>query len=68
MTFVGCRPGRPTRRYSPEGPSSSEADGDSVTFWSGFVLASRPACLPLEVYIDGESSPRQVELALGRPC
>jgi hypothetical protein len=68
VTFVACRPGKATRRYRPNGPSGSYADGENVTFWSGSVLTRAPACLPLDVYIDGASSPQRVGLALGRPC
>ncbi len=68
VTFVACRPGRPSRRYSPDGPSGSSADGVAVTFWSGFVLTRRPACIPLDVYVDGAPSPRRVGLSLGRRC
>jgi hypothetical protein len=34
------------------------ATGRPVTFWSGFVLASRPGCVPLRVWIDRERAPR----------
>lgn len=30
----------------------SEADGESVTFWSGFVVVSKPMCVPLKIWID----------------
>ena len=39
-----------------------------VTFWSGFVLTRAPACIPLDVYVDGATAPRRVGLALGRRC
>jgi hypothetical protein len=68
VTFVACRPGPPSEDYRPEGPSGSSADGVAVTFWSGFVLTRKPACIPLEVYIDGEQSPRRVGLSLGLRC
>jgi hypothetical protein len=68
VTFVACRPGKAPRHYSPDGPSASYADRTAVTFWSGFVLSRKPACLPLAVYVDGERSPRRVGLALGRRC
>ena len=68
MTFVACPPGTPSKRYEAEGPSGSYADGEQVTFWSGFVLSRRPRCLPLEVYVDDDPAPRRVGLALGRRC
>jgi hypothetical protein len=68
VTFVACRAGKPTQRYSPNGPSGSYADGVAVTFWSGFVLTSAPACIALDIYVDNARSPQRVGLALGRPC
>jgi hypothetical protein len=37
----------------------------AVTFWSGFVLSRRPACLPLEVHVNGEPTARRAVLNLG---
>ena len=68
MTFVACQPGNPARSYRPYGPSASYADGEAVTFWSGFVVMRKTACVPLKVYIDDDPSPRHVELSLGRRC
>ena len=68
VTFIACAPGKAPREYSPDGPSGSDAGGASVTFWSGFVLTRAPACVPLEVYVDAEPSPRRAGLALGRRC
>lgn len=68
VTFVACRPGRAPRRYSPNGPSGSYADGAAVTFWSGFVLTRAPSCIPLDIYVDDAPSPRRVGLSLGRRC
>jgi hypothetical protein len=68
VTFVACRPGRATGDYDLDGPSGSSADGVAVTFWSGFVLTRDPACIPLEVYVDGAAAPRRVGLPLGRRC
>jgi hypothetical protein len=65
MTFVACEPGRPTRRYRPDGPSASYADGVQVTFWSGFVVLRRPACVPLDVYVDADPSPRRAVIDMG---
>jgi hypothetical protein len=68
MTFAACRSGRPSATHRPEGPSGSSVDGQAVTFWSGFVLTREPRCVPLEVFVDDEPSPRRVALALGRRC
>lgn len=68
VTFVACRPGTASRRYSENGPSGTYADEVNVTFWSGFVLTRRPACIPLDVYVDDAPSPVGVGLALGRRC
>ncbi len=68
VTFAACRPGRAPRRYSPDGPSGSDADGVAVTFWSGFVLTRAPSCIPLEAYVDGARQPIQFGLPLGRRC
>jgi hypothetical protein len=68
MTFVACKAGRPPENYRPEGPSATYADGEQVTFWSGFVLTEAPACVPLDVYVDDERAPRRVGLSLGRHC
>ena len=57
VTFVAC---------SAE-QSISSADGLDVTFWSGGVLTRRPACVPLEVSIDGGGAQR-VGVPLGRHC
>jgi hypothetical protein len=58
ITFVAC---------DRDEPSGSKAGGP-VTFWSGFVMTSVPTCLPLDVYVDGASTPRRVEMALGADC
>jgi hypothetical protein len=65
MTFVACQPGSPTGRYRPDGPSGSYADGEAVTFWSGFVVMRKPACVPLEVYVDDDPSPRHAVVDMG---
>jgi hypothetical protein len=57
VTFIACRRGR---------PSGSTADGRPVTFWSGFVLTASPRCVPLEVWVDDERSPRRTALRMGR--
>jgi hypothetical protein len=65
MTFVACRPGRPTQGYQDDGPSASYADGQSVTFWSGFVVLRKPACVPLQVFVDDDPSPREAVIDMG---
>jgi hypothetical protein len=59
MTFIAC----PRRRRS-----GSEADGEPVTFWSGFVVADRPGCVPLEVHPDRGPRRRVVIDMGGRNC
>jgi hypothetical protein len=56
VTFIACRRGE---------PSGSAADGEPVTFWSGFVLTAEPRCVPLEVWADDEPSPRHTALPMG---
>jgi hypothetical protein len=65
IAFVACAPGKPSATYRPDGPSGSSADGVAVTFWSGFVLTRRPACLPLDVHVNGEPTARRAVLNLG---
>ena len=57
VTFVAC----------DSAHAISSADGAAVTFWSGAVLTRRPACIPLEVSIDGGGAQR-VGVPLGRRC
>jgi hypothetical protein len=59
VTFIACRRGV---------RSGSSADGEPVTFWSGFVLTAAPRCVPLDVWVDDEPAPRRVALALGVRC
>lgn len=58
VTFAACGRGE---------DSGSDADGRPVTFWSGFVLASSPTCVPLDVWVDDEPSPRRAVIRLGVP-
>jgi hypothetical protein len=60
VTFVACGPG--------EESGSTVAPGEPVTFWSGFVLARKPSCAPLDVYVDGELQPQRIETPLGAGC
>jgi hypothetical protein len=57
MTFVACPPGK-HQSTAPE----------PVTFWSGFVIATRPGCVALDVFADGERTPRRVHSERGRRC
>ena len=59
VTFIACRRGV---------RSGSSADGQPVTFWSGFVLTAAPRCVPLDVWVDDEPAPRRVALAMGVRC
>jgi hypothetical protein len=60
VTFIACNPGK---------ASGSAADGQAVTFWSGFVLTRSPRCVPLAVWVDDEPSPRRTALRMGaRHC
>lgn len=60
VTFKACGRGE---------PSGSSIDGLAVTFWSGFVLARAPACVPLYAWVDDEPVPRRVALRMGvRRC
>lgn len=59
VTFIACRSGQ----------SSSRADGQPVTFWSGALLARSPRCVPLLVWVDNRPSPRRAVVRLGvRSC
>jgi hypothetical protein len=55
-------------RACPRRRAASRYGGRRATFWSGFVLTTRPRCLTLRVWVDGEDSPRRRRIALGRPC
>jgi hypothetical protein len=48
--------------------AQSQADGDPVTFWSGFVVVSKPMCVHLKVWVDREPVARRATIALGRAC
>ncbi len=48
--------------------SGSDADGAPVTFWSGFLLADRPQCVRLRVWVDREPRPRTASVSLGKRC
>ncbi len=56
VTFTACGRGR----------SGSTAGGQPVTFWSGgFSRPNKPACVPLDVYLDHSHTPRRVTISLG---
>ena len=57
VTFRSCGPRR----------AQSDADGDPVTFWSGFVLVARPMCVRLTVRT-GSDRVRHAAIPLGRRC
>ena len=59
ITFVSCRTNE---------TSGSSADGAPVTFWAGFVVATTPICVPLDIYVDRQPSPRRAALSLGALC
>jgi hypothetical protein len=59
ITFVACRPDE----------ASGSSAGGPVTFWSGFVMTRAPDCVPLDVYVDDEASPRRAVVPVGPgPC
>jgi hypothetical protein len=58
-TFVSCRTGE---------NSGSSADGVPITFWSGFVVTRAPMCVPLDIYVDRQPSPRRALIPLGARC
>ncbi|MGH2969998.1 MAG: hypothetical protein ACRDK0_13190 [Solirubrobacteraceae bacterium] len=59
VTFVACPPTQ---------DSGSDADGEPVTFWSGFMLAGSPQCVSMRVWVDDEPAPRKAAVPLGRRC
>jgi len=61
IRFVACQRG--------EKKSNTSSAGGPVTFWSGFVMTRSPGCIPLDVYVDDESSPRHAAVTVGpNPC
>jgi hypothetical protein len=56
VTFIACPRGE---------PSGSSADGQSVTFWSGGILAASARCIRLRIWTDDAPRPRQVVVHLG---
>jgi hypothetical protein len=58
VDFRSCPPERAGSRYG----------GRRATFWSGFVLASKPRCVHLRIWVDGARTPRHARIELGRRC
>jgi hypothetical protein len=48
--------------------AGSSYGGRAATFWSGFVLASRPRCVHLRIWVDRERTPRRVGIPAGARC
>jgi hypothetical protein len=62
VTFVACPAAEPS--YSMPGETIGP-----TTFWSGFVVAHEPHCVPLDVWVDDEPTPRRIVVELGvKPC
>jgi hypothetical protein len=59
IMFVSCRTNE---------TSGSSADGVAVTFWAGFVVTTTPMCVPLDLHVDRQPSPRHALLSLGARC
>jgi hypothetical protein len=60
VTFIAC---------GGRARSGSTADGQPVSFWAGFVLTRSPRCVPLDIWVDNEPSPRHTVLRMGvRSC
>ena len=66
-THVADGDGAVTFRSCGRRRAESDADGDPVTFWSGFVLVARPMCVRLTVRT-GSARARRVAIPLGRSC
>ncbi|MEN3282762.1 MAG: hypothetical protein V7607_3902 [Solirubrobacteraceae bacterium] len=58
MTFRSCS----------RDDAASDADDKPVTFWSGFVEATRPGCVRLRIWVDRERTPRRARIELGARC
>jgi hypothetical protein len=58
IAFHACGPRR----------SGSDADGDPVTFWSGFVVVAKPMCVRLRVWVGKSGAPRRASIPVGRRC
>jgi hypothetical protein len=68
---IGLTEGHDTVTFRPCGPgedSGASAGGRPVTMWTGFVITPKPACVPIDVYVDGSLTARRVELEHGADC
>jgi hypothetical protein len=62
VTFIACPADEPSF-------SGVRATVGATTFWSGFVVAHEPHCVPLDVYVDDDPAAHRIVLELGvRPC
>ena len=59
VTFHPCAAGE---------DSGSSVAGRPVTMWMGFIVSPKPACVPIDVYVDGSLTPRRVEVEHGVDC
>jgi len=66
-TRVADGDGAVTFRSCGRRRAESDADGDPVTFWSGFVLVARPMCVRLTVRT-GSDRARRAAIPLGLRC
>jgi len=55
-------------RSCSEDRAGSAYGAHQATFWSGFILASKPRCVHLRVWVDRERTPRRARVPLGRRC
>jgi hypothetical protein len=58
VSFIACRRGERT---------PGRFDGWPVTTWVGFLLATSPGCVALQIWIDDERFPRRAIIRFGVP-
>jgi hypothetical protein len=51
-----------------EAVTFTACEDGAVTFWSGGIVVTELACVPLDLYVDGDPKPRRAAVELGRPC
>ena len=70
LTRTEVADGHRAIRFQSCGPSDAEsdADGDPVTFWSGFVVVAEPMCVRLRVWVGESRAPRRAGIPIGRRC